>query len=148
MSRTVDSMSICPAFPPSFIVIEPVPAFTSNSVKSIYPNNSTVDLLVGGQSTTAAQFAITGIADDAPIATLSGSTGNGFVIDAENTTIQGLQNDLLTIGGATTGNIILSPLNGASGSILEVNSIDLTLTGTTTLTGSSLTTITGGGNGM
>jgi len=83
---------------------------------AIVPNNSTVDFLIGGQSTTSAQFAITGIADDAPIATLSGSTGNGLVLDADNSTIQSLLNDTLTIGGASTGNIILSPLNSIAGS--------------------------------
>ena len=66
----------------------------------------------------SAQFAILNTANDAPIATLSGSTDNGLSLVANSSTIQSLRNNTLTIGGDTTGNILLSPLNGGAGSEL------------------------------
>ncbi|MCG8606205.1 hypothetical protein MJD09_14615, partial [bacterium] len=108
------------------------------------PINSTLDFGIGGTSTTSAQFAITGVNNDAPVATLAGSTNNGIEIDANASTIQSLLNNTLTIGGDTTGNIVLSPLNGGSGSNLSTNAETFTLTGTTTINGTSLTSINGG----
>lgn len=111
----------------------------------IVPNNSTVDFLVGGQATTAAKFAITGVAAGTPVATLSASTNNnGLVLSASDSRIQSLRNNGLTLGGDTTGNISISPLNGGAGSLLTINAITTTLNGTTTLTGTSLIAITGG----
>ncbi|MDO8336196.1 MAG: hypothetical protein Q7T74_05465, partial [Candidatus Saccharibacteria bacterium] len=122
-----------------------IDAFWNQSNGLIYPNNSTVDFAIGGNATTSAQFAITGIANGAPTATLSATTNNnGLVLDAANSTIQSLLNNTLTIGGSTTGIITLSPLNGQGGSALNANSETVNLNGTTILNGTSLTSINGG----
>ena len=82
----------------------------------LYAGNTTVDLAIGGTSTSSALFAITGVNNGTPIATLSASTNNnGLALSASSATIQSLRNNTLTIGGATTGNIILSPNNGTAG---------------------------------
>ncbi len=106
----------------------------------IVPNNSTVDFLVGGQSTTAAKFALMNIAQARGLqtASLSGS----LALDSSTASIQTTNNQLLTIGGNTTGNITIAPLNGGAGSLLTVNAITTALSGTTTLTASSLATLT------
>jgi len=64
--------------------------------------------------------------------TLKFRTGTGAV--------QTTANNDLTIGGDTTGNIAISPLNGSG--VLTANATTLTLSGTTTITGSSLATLT------
>lgn len=114
----------------------------------IVPNNSTVDFLVGGQATTAAKFSVLGIAAGTnPTASVSATTGansgNGIAISGDGS-IQSLRNNALTLGGATTGNISISPLNGGAGSLLTVNALTATLNGTTALNASSLTAFTGG----
>ena len=111
---------------------------------SIFERITSQDFLLGGVTTTSAQFAVTGINDDSPVATLSGSTNNGIYLSADTSTIQSLLNNTLTIGGDSTGNILLSPGNGAAGSILTTNAETVNLTNTTTLNGTSLTAINGG----
>ena len=112
---------------------------------AVAPLNITDDLLIGGSSTQSAQFAILNTANDAPIATLSGSTDNGLSLVANSSTIQSLRNNTLTIGGDTTGNILLSPLNGGAGSELSTNAEAVNFIGTSTLNALTLTTITSSG---
>ncbi len=91
---------------------------TSSDGKALTPINSTMDFLLGGQATTSAKFAIlNNTAALSPIASLSATTasggnGNGIVLSSTGL-IQSLRNNTLTIGGDTTGNIILSPRNGS-----------------------------------
>ena len=77
---------------------------------ALFPNNSTVDLLIGGQSTTSAKFAIINVngTRGAQTASLSGS----LTLDSTTASVQSVKNQLLTLGGNTTGNILLSPNNG------------------------------------
>ena len=110
--------------------------------KLLSPLNSTYDFAIGGDSTSSAQFAVIGVSNDAPIATLSGSTNNGLSLDANNSTIQSLRNNTLTLGGNTTGDISLSAGNGSG--IFNVNSATANLIGTSILNGTSLTAINGG----
>ena len=51
----------------------------STDGKAITPINQTFDFLLGGNSTTSANFAVTGLASDTPVATLAAATGNGLV---------------------------------------------------------------------
>ena len=76
----------------------------------IVPNNSTVDFLIGGQATTSAKFALINIAGarGTQTASLSGS----LTLDSSTASIQTTNNQLLTIGGNTTGQITLAALNG------------------------------------
>ncbi|HVZ67681.1 MAG TPA: helix-turn-helix domain-containing protein, partial [Patescibacteria group bacterium] len=77
---------------------------------TLYPGVSSYDLLIGGTSTASAKFAVLNMAAGTPVASLSGTT-NGVAL-AGNGSIQSIRNGTLTIGGATTGNISLLPLNG------------------------------------
>ncbi len=77
---------------------------------AIFPLNSTMDLLIGGQSTASAKFAFTNANSGTPTFTISGTAGNTYL--TANGTLQTTNNQNLTIGGNTTGNITLSPLNG------------------------------------
>ncbi len=105
---------------------------------------TTVDLLIGGTSTSSAKFSVLNINSGTPTASVSatGVTDRPGVSIAGNGQIQSLNNGTLTIGGTTTGNIIISPLNGGAGSSLTVNTVSAILAGTTSLTASSLATIT------
>ena len=76
---------------------------------AVYPKNNTVDLLVGSESTASAKFSFTGVNSGIPTASISGtyitSTGN-----IANTNMEDI-----TIGGATTGNVIAnSPFTAGS----------------------------------
>ncbi len=89
---------------------------TTNKVH--YPINNTVDLIIGGVSTASAQFSVLGLASQTnPSASISAqigsNQGNGIAISG-NGTIQSFRNNTLTIGGNTTGNISLMPLNGGT----------------------------------
>ena len=67
---------------------------------AIFERITTQDFLLGGATTQSAQFAITGVATDTPVATLSGSNNNGIVLNAANSSIQSLLNNTLTLGGS------------------------------------------------
>ena len=75
---------------------------------AIFERITTQDFLLGGTATSSAEFAVTGIANNAPVATLSASTGNGLSLTGATATLQSLNLNTLTIGGATTGNIVLN----------------------------------------
>jgi hypothetical protein len=79
------------------------------------PTNIQNDLAIGGNATSSAKFQIFG---DTGNATTSGNL-------TFNTTgvIQTTNNQGLTIGGNTTGNITLSPLNGSGTTTLNSNTI-------------------------
>ncbi len=108
----------------------------------LYPNNSTVDFLIGGQSSASAKFAILNVNSGTPTASISANSGNNATYLTGSGSLQTVRNNTLTIGGDTTGNITLSPLNGGAGSLLTLNTVNQTWSGTTTVTASSLATIT------
>ena len=102
-----------------------------NNNGTISQYNLTNDLLLGGTATISADFAFTGLSTATPIASISaidnGGNKNGLVLSATNSTIQSLMGNTLTLGGSSTGNILLSPQNGAPGSQLTINAINTTL---------------------
>ncbi|KKU44635.1 MAG: hypothetical protein UX63_C0027G0001, partial [Microgenomates group bacterium GW2011_GWB1_46_7] len=73
----------------------------------LYPKNSTVDLLVGGQATSSAKFKVLNMASGTPVASMSASywTSDG--------TLSTTARQSLTIGNSstynTTGNILINP---------------------------------------
>ena len=87
-------------------------------------------IFVGRAATTSADFAFTGVDSTTPIASISaftnGGNKNGLSLNASTATIQSLNNNTLTIGGNTTGNIALAD-NG------------ITLTGSAPVIGSTNT---------
>mgnify|MGYP001585353540 CR=1 FL=1 len=74
----------------------------------IVPNNSTVDFLVGGQSTSAAKFAFINMAGARGLQTASVS--GSLVLDSSTASIQSTNNQALTIGGNTTGNVLIDEI--------------------------------------
>lgn len=90
----------------------------------ITPINSTADLLIGGQATDSAKFAVLNVNSTAtPIASVSATSGTdatkGIYLKGDGS-LQSVRNNTLTIGGDTTGNITLSPNNG-SGGLVNLN---------------------------
>lgn len=75
---------------------------------TLSPINSTLDVLIGGTSTTSAKFAFMNVNSGTPTASFSGN-----IVVNSGGSIQSTNNQTLTIGGNTTGNIILNPVNGS-----------------------------------
>ncbi len=73
----------------------------NQSAGVLFPTNSTVDFLIGGQSTESARFALTNIngTRGSQVASLSGS----ITLDSSTATIQTTNNQDLNLGGNTTG---------------------------------------------
>ncbi|HEY9659802.1 MAG TPA: hypothetical protein V6C65_15205, partial [Allocoleopsis sp.] len=97
---------------------------------AINAKSGTYDLLLGGNSTASAQFAVVGLAKGTPVASISATTNkNGLALDAANSSLQSLNKSTLTLGGVTTGNIVL---DSGSGSIQLSDNTSVTGTLTTT----------------
>ncbi|MGA2968036.1 MAG: site-specific integrase, partial [Candidatus Levyibacteriota bacterium] len=113
---------------------------------AIFPVQLGDDLLLGSSSTSSAAFAFTGLMNNTASgnhqtqASFSGQfvvmPNNGYGGNASisgNLTlgiygtgaIQTTSNQLLTIGGNTTGNITLSPLSAAAGSVINLNATNI-----------------------
>jgi len=92
---------------------------------ALSPFSSAADLLLGSTATNSASFAFTGVDSSTPVASIAAVLGNknGLSLNGSLATIQSLNNSTLTIGGSTTGNIVFSPLNGATGSMLTLNAL-------------------------
>ena len=85
----------------------------SNANGTLSPNNNTLDILVGGTATTSAKFAVLNIAGTlTPVASVSAqnAAGQALALGGDGT-IQSLRNNILTIGGDTTGDIYVRPLS-------------------------------------
>jgi site-specific recombinase XerD len=132
------------------------------------PINSTADLLIGGQSTASASFAVLGLATNS-ISGVGGhqttaSASGQFVVMPNNgyggnasvsgnltigafaaSAIQSTNNQLLTIGGNTTGTITLAPNNAAAGSVINLNATNINSSLATVTELATPTTITYGG---
>src|SRR3989344_7208581 len=110
---------------------------------ALSPANSTWDVLFGATSTASARFAfINNTGAGVPVASISANaTGKNTYLTGDGI-LQTTSNQSFTLGVDTTGNVIISPLNGAAGSRLTVNAVGQTWSGTTSLTASSLATIT------
>src|SRR5581483_7062875 len=79
---------------------------------------ATEDLLLGGTSTSTAKFAVLNIAGGIPAASVSAqNAANQALVLGSDGSIQTVRNQTLTIGGGTTGNIVLKPNNGTNGTI-------------------------------
>src|SRR5262249_23405610 len=105
--------------------------FTSTN-GAIYPINSTLDLLVGGNSTAAAKFAFINVNFGTPTASISAGVNGSTYLTADGNLSTTARQTLALGNSATGGNITLNPL-----SFVKVNGA-LNVTGTTTL--SSLST--------
>ena len=87
---------------------------------AVFTKNDTVDFLLGSNATDSAKFAVIGINN--PRGQQTASVSGNLVLDAQGS-LQTTNNQLLTIGGGTTGEITLLPGNGTSA--LNVNTSNL-----------------------
>ncbi|HVZ11970.1 MAG TPA: helix-turn-helix domain-containing protein, partial [Patescibacteria group bacterium] len=87
---------------------------------SIYTGVTTLDLILGGNSTASAKFAVLNVSGGTPIASLSAQNGSGqgIYLSADGS-VQTPASNKLTIGGSTTGDIFLSPRGGAGSISLD-----------------------------
>ena len=92
--------------------------WTIDSVNGVhYPINSTLDLLIGGTSTQSAVFSVLGVAagtnpSASVSATQGANAGKGIYMSGDGS-LQSVRNNPLTLGGSSTGDIFIRPLNGS-----------------------------------
>ncbi len=89
----------------------------------ISPNNLTMDLTLGGISTSSAKFAVLNmVGSGTPTASVSAqNANNSALVLAGDGSIQSVQNQTLILGGSTTGNIQFKPGNSGSSFYLTSN---------------------------
>jgi len=112
----------------------------------LYPNNATLDFLVGGVSSNAAKFAVLNVNSGTPTASVSAGSAGATYVSAAGT-IQTTANQTLTLGGSTTGNLTLSPLNG-SGTVLSTGTLNLSTGKTYQINGTDVLSSTTLGTGV
>ncbi len=112
----------------------------------INPKNATLDFLVGGNATASAKFAVLNINSGIPTASVSAGTNGAAYLTAAGT-LQTTANQTLTIGGNSTGNIILSPLGG-SGTVTSTGDLNLASGKQFLINGASVLTSTALGTGV
>ncbi len=119
---------------------------------TIYPGNTTLDLLLGASATTSAKFAFKNVLTGTPTASISGTTNVAIFIDG-NGNISTTNRQNLVLGNSTTydttGNILLNP-NGTGNVGIGTTSPDyqLSINGNgTTKQGLSITNLTAVGGG-
>ncbi|MDE2026586.1 MAG: hypothetical protein KGJ07_08940, partial [Patescibacteria group bacterium] len=95
---------------------------------AIAPINDTLDVLIGGQSTSSAKFGFINVAGGNPTATISATTGSTYLTAAG--TLATTNNQTLNIGNGTTGNIVLNPLSSVTVNGAQTVNGNLTATGT------------------
>ncbi|MCL4363703.1 site-specific integrase [Patescibacteria group bacterium] len=113
-----------------------------NANGSIYPINNTVDAFIGvsntNSATTSAKFGFLNVNSGTPTASIAGSLANVATYLTGNGNLATTNMANLTLGGSTTGNVIL---NSRGSTALTANGTDLTAGGTFTLPNSN--TLTG-----
>jgi hypothetical protein len=88
---------------------------------TIYPKNSTVDLLVGGTSTASAKFAFYNVDSGTPTASISAGTTGGVYLTADGT-LATTAMQTLTLGNSTTGNIDIG--DAATTKTIHIGGVD------------------------
>lgn len=97
---------------------------------SIFPKNSTVDFLFGGQATESAKFAVLNVNSGIPVASISsGLSGISSFLTADGT-LATTNNQTLTIGNSTTGNISIA--TGTKSVTINSNTWDISSAGIAT----------------
>ncbi len=120
----------------------------NDTLGTIFEKNNTLDILVGGTSTTSAKFAVLNIAGTlTPTASVSAQNAGGqaLVLGGDGS-IQSVRNNTLTIGGSTTGFVTIDSGTGQI-SLLDNTNLAGNLTGLTGLTLASGAITLGGSTG-
>lgn len=106
----------------------------------IYPTNLTLDFLVGGTATETAEFTVININSGTPTASLSAGAAGGAYLTAAGT-LQTTAMQTLTLGGSTTGDIVIDSNSGNSITIGATNNtitLGHTVTATTNISGGNI----------
>lgn len=111
---------------------------------SLFPSNSTVDFLIGGQSTASAKFSVQNINTGTPVASISANTADNATYLTGDGTLGTTNKQSLNIGNSQTGNINIGNSSGeiiidstsgnisfSGDSLIDINNIDIA--GTTNL---------------
>ena len=110
--------------------------FWNQSSGALFPNNATVDLLIGATATTSAKFGVLNINSGTPTASASAGAAGATYFTAAGL-IQTTAAQTLTLGGSTTGNIVID-----SGSSSITLSDDTTISGDLAVNGATSADIT------
>src|SRR6185437_6859339 len=100
--------------------------FTEISNNVIGQRNTNEDLLLGNTATNSAKFAFENVGAGVPTASLSAGANNNTFLTA-NGTLGTTNRQTLTIGGASSGNVVL---NAGSG-VIQLANNNIQLTGST-----------------
>ncbi len=87
---------------------------------AIVPLNSTEDFLIGAQASSSAKFAVLNMNTGTPTASVSAGVAGALSISAAGV-IQTTAKQSLTIGGTTTGNILIGTNNGIGNVVIQPN---------------------------
>ncbi len=98
---------------------------------AIYANNSTQDLLLGGNSTSSAKFAFLNDNSGIPVASISANSTNNATYLSGAGVLGTTNTQTLTLGSSSTGNIIVNPRNSAVGGYLAPATDNVTDLGAT-----------------
>ena len=79
--------------------------FWASDNGALYPKNSTLDLLIGGQSTASAKFAVLNMASGTPVASISANTAGNATYLSGDGILATTNKQSLTLGSTSTGNI-------------------------------------------
>ncbi|MDE2589672.1 MAG: hypothetical protein KGL95_08425, partial [Patescibacteria group bacterium] len=112
--------------------------FWNQTSGTLFPINSTVDLLVGATSTSSSKFAFINVNSGTPTASISANSGNNATYLTGTGVLGTTNKQNLTIGDINTGNVTIAALNGGTGSVITLNALTESNAATTiSLTGAS-----------
>ena len=107
-----------PAANPSWVNCASGASSWTSTNGAIYPTQNTIDFLLGSNATSSAKFGFINVADGTPTASISANNGNNAVYLTGLGNLGTTNGQTLTLGGATTGDILL---NSGSGNITLAN---------------------------
>ena len=85
---------------------------------AIIANQPTEDFLLGGNATSSAKFSVLNLNTGTPVASVSAQDGSNKALALfGNGSIQAARNNILTLGGNTTGDISFLPGNASTPSL-------------------------------
>jgi hypothetical protein len=97
----------------------------------LYPKNSTVDVLIGGQATTSAKFAVLNMDSGTPTASISANSGGNATYLTGLGNLGTTNGQTLTLGGEKSGNVLIQPNQDITNYfVFNSDTTDLTLSTT------------------
>lgn len=94
--------------------------YWNQALGALFPTNSSVDVLIGSDSTTSAKFSFTGVSSGTPTASIAGATANVATYLSGEGTLATTNMAPLNIGTSTTGGITI----GTNSQTISIDSND------------------------